>query len=291
MPTNKVLFLWKYLCSNTFREKAHQVIFEAETPAGKLFDVALLIAIVTSVMVVLLETVKSYNQDYWRIFYILEWIFTILFTLEYAMRLYVVHKPLRYSTSFYGIVDLLSILPTYLSLFFMGAQSLLVIRILRLLRVFRIFKLWQFIKEANHLATALFRSRVKISVFLLFIVLLVTIIGALIYLIEGEQPDTDFTSIPKSIYWAIVTMTTVGYGDITPKTTLGQFLSAIVMILGYAVIAVPTGIVSVEMFRTPDKKPSTDYCRYCGREGHDADAVFCKYCSKKLNEPANRETN
>lgn len=277
--------LWRIWHSNAFKDKMHEIIFEAETHTGKLFDVVLLIAIISSVLVVILESVSGYRTTYWSIFYILEWIFTFFFSLEYLMRLYVVRKPIKYATSFFGIVDLLSILPTYLSLIFIGAQSLLVIRILRLMRVFRILKLTQFLKEGNQLKYALIASRVKIFVFIFFILLMVTIIGAVMYLVEGGRPDTTFTSIPKGIYWAIVTLTTVGYGDITPITTLGQFLSAIVMIMGYAVIAVPTGIVSVELFKSnPTVKVTTTSCRHCGKEGHDMDAKYCKYCSELLNQ-------
>jgi voltage-gated potassium channel len=268
---------------NSLKVKLHEIIFEADTPAGKAFDVALLIAIVASVLAVVLETVGRYQFTHGNIFHALEWIFTILFTIEYLLRLYSVRHPLKYATSFYGVVDLLAILPTYLSVIFASAQSLLVIRILRLLRVFRIFKLAHFLKESRQLVRALKASRAKISVFLFFILLMVTIIGAVMYLVEGSQGNSNFSSIPRSMYWAVVTLTTVGYGDITPTTELGQFLSAIVMVMGYAVIAVPTGIVSVELFRTPKEGISTQACRYCGKEGHDADADFCKYCGNSLH--------
>jgi voltage-gated potassium channel len=190
---------------------------------------------------------------------------------------------MKYAKSFFGIVDLLAILPTFLSLFFAGAQSLLVIRLLRLMRVFRIFKLWHFLKEGRQLVKAMEASRPKITVFMLFVLILVTLIGSVMYLVEGGQEDSGFSSIPQSIYWAVVTLTTVGYGDITPGTDLGKFLSAVVMILGYAVIAVPTGIVSVELFAA-QKHSNTQACRYCSKEGHDDDAVHCKYCGEVLNE-------
>ncbi|MCB0522014.1 MAG: ion transporter [Lewinellaceae bacterium] len=267
---------------NTTKEKLHEIIFEADTPAGKAFDVALLVAIVASVLVVILESVKEYQEQYGDFLYILEWIFTIFFTIEYILRLYSVYKPLKYSTSFFGIIDLLAILPTYLSLFISGTQTLLVIRILRLLRVFRIFKLGHFLIEGDVILRSLKASRAKITVFLFFILLMVTIIGSVMYIVEGGQENSGFTSIPRSIYWAIVTLTTVGYGDITPTTEIGQLLSALVMILGYAVLAVPTGIVSAEMIKTA-KKTTTQACRYCGKDGHDDDAMHCKYCGQKLH--------
>ena len=265
------------------KEKIHEVIFEADTPLGKRFDITLMVIIVLSVVVVLLETVPSLQEKYGNFFYILEWIFTVIFTIEYILRLYCVYRPLKYAKSFFGIIDLLAILPTYLSVFIIGAQSLLVIRILRLMRVFRIFKLWHFLTEGRQLVKALQASRAKITVFMLFVLLMVTIIGSIMYIIEGGQENTGFSSIPQSIYWAIVTLTTVGYGDITPTTDFGRFLSAIVMILGYAVLAVPTGIVSVEIFKS-SRVTNTQACRYCAQEGHDDDAVFCKYCGERLND-------
>ena len=268
------------------KEKIHEVIFEAETPAGKLFDVLLMVAILLSVVAVVLETVPSFQAEHGKLLYILEWVFTIFFTIEYLLRLYCVYRPMKYAKSFFGIIDLLAILPTYLSFFIIGAQSLLVIRILRLMRIFRIFKLGHFLAEGDQLMRALKASRAKITVFMLFVVLLVTIIGAVMYLVEGGQEGTGFSSIPQSIYWAIVTLTTVGYGDITPVSDFGKFLSAVVMILGYAVLAVPTGIVSVELFKT-NKKHSTQSCRYCATEGHDDDAVYCKRCGERLNDIEN----
>ncbi len=265
-----------------FKERLHEIIFEADTPEGKAFDVALLIAIVASVLVVILESVKEYQLKYGEWLYVFEWIFTIIFTIEYLLRLYTVNKPIKYASSFFGIIDLLAILPTFLSLIITGAQTLLVIRILRLLRVFRIFKLGHFLIEGDVLLRSLKASRVKITVFLFFIVLMVTIIGAVMYLVEGGQGNEGFSNIPKSIYWAVVTMTTVGYGDITPTTEIGQFLSALVMILGYAVLAVPTGIVSAEMIRT-NRRLNTQNCRFCGKEGHDDDASFCKSCGHQLD--------
>lgn len=268
---------------NSLKEKLHEIIFEADTPAGKAFDVALLIAIIASVLAVIFESVTEYQLRYGGLLYTLEWIFTIFFTLEYVLRLYCVHKPLKYAKSFFGIIDLLAILPTYLSIFVLGAQTLLVIRVLRLMRIFRIFKLGHFLKEGAIIARSLKASRAKITVFLLFVTLMVTIIGSVMYLIEGGQGNEGFSSIPMSIYWAIVTLTTVGYGDITPTTEIGKMLSALVMILGYAVLAVPTGIVSAEMIRT-SYRTNTQACRFCGKEGHDDDARHCKYCGEVLNK-------
>lgn len=271
---------------NPLKEKIHEIIFEADTPVGKFFDIILLVIIAISVLVVMLETVDYINVQFHDLFYVLEWIFTIIFTIEYALRLYCVYRPLKYATSFFGIVDLLAIIPTYLSFFIAGSQTLLVIRGLRLLRVFRILKLGHFLKEGQIITAALKASRIKIEVFLFFIMLMVVIIGSVMYLIEGAGGNEQFSSIPRSIYWAIVTLTTVGYGDITPSTEIGQFLSAVVMILGYAIIAVPTGIVSAEFISHQKEITSsnTQACRYCGEEGHDDDALYCKYCGEELNE-------
>ncbi len=265
--------------------KIHEVIFESHTPAGKLFDVVLFLVIIASVLVVMLESIRDLRAGYGRFFYLLEWAFTFFFTVEYALRVYCLKKPSVYVFSFFGIIDLLAILPTYISWLLPGAQSLLVIRILRLLRIFRVFRLRQYFTEGKYMMQALKASQRKIAVFMFFIVLMVIVFGSLMYLIEGGLPDSGFTSIPRSIYWAIVTLTTVGYGDITPVTALGQFISAIVMILGYAVIAVPTGIVSAEMLRThPDVDITNFACPDCGREGHAPDAVHCKYCGAHLRE-------
>jgi len=267
------------------KEKLHEIIFEADTKAGKTFDIILMVLILLSVFVVLLESVPQYHDKYINTFIALEWIFTIFFTVEYALRLYCVYKPRKYALSFFGIVDLLSIIPTYLSLLITGTQYLIVIRALRLLRVFRIFKLVKFLNEGNIIIRALIKSRAKILVFMLFILLMVTILGSIMYLIEGEK-NPEFDSIPRSIYWAIVTLTTVGYGDISPDTTLGQMIASFVMLLGYAVLAVPTGIVSAELVKDNIKraKTNTQFCRYCAREGHEDDAKFCKYCGEILNE-------
>lgn len=270
---------------NQIRDRIHEIIFEADTKAGKRFDLIIMILITLSVFTVMLESVSSIQWEYSEIFYVLEWIFTIVFSIEYILRLYSVRYPLRYATSFYGIIDLLAIIPTYLSVFFLGTQSLLVIRALRLMRVFRIFRLGHFMSEGIIIMRAMQASRVKISIFLFFIIIVVTIIGAVMYLVEGSYEGSPFTSIPTSVYWAIVTLTTVGFGDITPVTGLGQFLSAVVMVLGYAVIAVPTGIVSSEIIQGSKLvHENTQACRYCAREGHADDAVFCKYCGNILND-------
>jgi voltage-gated potassium channel len=266
----------------SLRSRVHEVIFEADTPPGKAFDVILLIVIAASVIVVMLESIERIHDNFGVFFYRLEWFFTIIFTIEYLLRLYSVKRPLQYATSFFGVVDLLAILPTYLSLLAIGAQQLIIIRALRLIRIFRIFKLGHFLNESEVIISSLRASRAKITVFLTFVLLMVIIIGSTMYVIEGAE-NPSFSDIPRSIYWAIVTLTTVGYGDITPITAVGQFLSAAVMILGYAVLAVPTGIVSAEMvFRK--SQHTTQACQYCGKEGHDHDATYCKYCGEELHE-------
>ena len=263
-----------------WRLKLHEIIFEADTPAGKWFDVLLILSILVSVVMVMLDSVSAIQETHGRLLLVGEWFFTILFTIEYVFRLISVGRPMAYATSFFGIVDLLAILPTYLSIFVPGAQYLLVIRILRVLRIFRIFKLVQYLGEARLLLQALRASRRKITVFLFTVLTLVTIFGSLIYLIE--DPKDGFTSIPKSIYWSIVTLTTVGYGDISPQTNIGQLIAAMIMITGYAIIAVPTGIVTVELSHAFRRKISTQACPECSAEGHDSDAKFCKYCGSRL---------
>jgi len=262
------------------RNTIHEIIFEADTPAGKAFDVSLMVLIILSVVAVMLESTSSIEIRYGGLLRTFEWVVTIIFTIEYILRLYCVGKPARYARSFFGIVDLLAILPTYLSLIIPGAQSLLVIRALRLLRVFRVLKLAHYVGEASELRAALRASARKIIVFLGAVLTIVVIVGSLMYLIEGEK--NGFTSIPVSIYWAIVTMTTVGYGDIAPHTPLGKILASAIMIMGYGIIAVPTGIVSVELAGVTRRKISTQACPECGAGGHDADAVHCKYCGGKL---------
>ncbi|PTX20221.1 voltage-gated potassium channel [Pontibacter mucosus] len=266
------------------RKKLYRIIFEADTAAGKAFDVALLILIISSVVVVSLESIVSLRRNYLQLFLILEWAFTVIFTIEYFLRIYSTPRPVKYIFSFFGLVDLLAILPTYLSLFILGSQYLLVVRVLRLLRIARIFKLTRFINEGQVLTRALRASATKIAVFLGTVSLLVVIIGSLMYVIEGRE--NGFTSIPKSIYWTIVTLTTVGYGDIAPQTTLGQFVASLVMIMGYGIIAVPTGIVTVEMSRSDRANLTQQVCPNCHAEGHQADAAYCYRCGYKFSELA-----
>ncbi len=265
---------------HSWRKKSFEIIFEADTPAGKWFDIVLIICILLSVIVVMLDSVSSIGTKYGKFLYALEWFFTILFTAEYIMRLICVGRPIRYAVSFFGIVDLLAILPTYMSLIFFGSRYLAVVRVLRVLRIFRVLKLGHHTKEATVLRRALYASRRRILVFLFVVLTLVVIIGSLIYVIEGKE--SGFTSIPRSVYWAIVTLTTVGYGDISPQTGPGQLLAAIVMILGYSIIAVPTGIVTVELSHAHKEQLSTQVCPGCSAEGHDADAGYCKFCGTKL---------
>jgi len=265
---------------SAWRQRLHEIIFEADTPAGKAFDVALIVAIVLSVAAVMLDSVSDIRQSYGLWLTYIEWTFTLLFTFEYIVRLACVTRPSRYMTSFFGVIDLLAIIPTYASLIFPGGQYLLVIRILRVLRVFRVLKLVQYLGEANALRLAMRQSRRKIFVFMLTILMLDVIMGALMYLIEGEA--NGFTSIPRSVYWAIVTTTTVGYGDISPITSFGQSIAAMMMITGYSIIAVPTGIVGVELAYAMKKGVSTQCCKSCSQEGHDADATYCKFCSAEL---------
>ncbi len=268
-----------------WRERLRVIIFEADTPAGKAFDVALLVAIAASVLTVMLESVAEIRVDFGQQLTAAEWGFTLLFTLEYGLRLASVPRPSSYAKSFFGIVDILAILPTYLSLLIPGAESLLVIRGLRLLRIFRVFKLGQFLGEASVLQAALTASRHKITVFLGTIAIVVTILGAAMYLIEGEE--NGFTSIPISIYWSIVTMTTVGYGDIAPQTVAGKALAAVVMILGFSMIAVPTGIVTAGIVESvaQARRVTTRCCPMCMSEGHELTATYCKDCSAPLEVP------
>lgn len=266
--------------ATNWRESLHEIIFEADTTAGKAFDVALLVSILLSVLAVMLESVDSLRVDYGFELRAVEWFFTILFTIEYFARIIVIKRPSKYIFSFLGIVDLISVIPTYLSLIILGSQSLLVIRVIRLLRVFRIFKLSRYMGEAKIISKALSASRQKITVFLGFVIITVIIVGTLMYLIEGKA--NGFTSIPRSIYWAIVTLTTVGYGDIAPLTVFGQTIASVLMILGYAIIAVPTGIVTSEFAMAKKQSLNTQSCPSCSQEGHDDDATHCKYCGSKL---------
>jgi voltage-gated potassium channel len=263
------------------KERLYEIIFEADTRAGKAFDIVLLCLIVLSLVSVMLESVGQLQERYGDLFHHTELAITGIFTLEYFTRMYVVRRPFTYIFSFYGLVDLVAILPTYLAFFFVGAQSLLVIRGLRLVRIFRIFKMARYTSAARTIVQSLLNSWAKISVFLLGVLTIVIIIGATMYLIEG--PASGFDSIPKGIYWAIVTLTTVGFGDITPITPIGQVFASFVMLLGYAIIAVPTGIVTVEMVRQMSGEMTTQVCPECLKEGHTHDAKHCKYCGAELN--------
>ena len=257
----------------------HEIIFEADTPAGRKFDILLIWAIILSVCVVMLESVSSIRAQHQSLLTTLELAFTLLFTCEYILRLYSVRKAIAYATSFYGVIDLISILPTWLALVIPNAQYLIILRLFRVLRIFRVLKLAQYLSESRQLVTALKASRRKITIFLCFVLTLATLFGALLYVVEGEK--NGFTSIPRSIYWAIVTLTTVGYGDISPKTDIGQAIASVVMVLGYSILAVPTGIVSAEIAKT-DSHISTQACPACAKDGHDTDANHCKYCGCQL---------
>lgn len=265
---------------NPLRARLHEIIFEADTAAGRFFDLALIWSILISVAAVMLESVAAVRIRYGAGLTSVEWFFTILFTLEYLLRLWCIGRPLRYATSFFGVVDLLAVLPTYLSLLLPGSQYLLVIRILRVLRIFRVLKLMQFTREGQVMIRALRAAFHKIIVFFATVITLVVIFGSVMYIIEGEAHG--FTSIPRSIYWAIVTMTTVGYGDISPQTALGQTISALIMLIGFTIIAVPTGIVASEMTRARVVQANTQVCPMCAAEGHDSDAQYCKSCGAKL---------
>jgi voltage-gated potassium channel len=267
----------------SLRHRLHEIIYEADTPAGKLFDVILLIAIVASVLFVMLESVDSVRAKYGDFLNIAEWVITVLFSIEYVFRMIAIKKPWKYVLSFYGIIDLLSTLPKYLSFFLVGSHNLAALRALRLLRVFRILKLARYMRESDRLIVALRASRAKIGVFLFFVLILCVILGTVMYLVESEE--TGFTSIPRSVYWAIVTLTTVGYGDIAPGTPLGQLISSVIMILGYAIIAIPTGIVGSEMVKASSKvHTNTQACPHCLHTTHRDDAIFCHQCGEKLNE-------
>ncbi|HYE54737.1 MAG TPA: ion transporter [Chitinophagaceae bacterium] len=265
----------------TWQQRLHEVIYESNTLAGRIFDISLLAMILLSILVVILDSVASLREQHGQLFTTLEWIFTIVFTIEYLLRLISIRQPLRYVFSFLGIIDLLAIIPSYLSILFAGTESLLVFRALRLMRVFRIFKLSHFISEMRFLGIAVRGSLKKISVFMLIVLMLVIILGSVMYLVE--KGENGFSSIPESIYWAIVTITTVGYGDITPATTIGKFVASLIMLIGYAIIAVPTGIVTTEMaLAARSKGQQHESCPRCGREGHDIDAKYCKVCGERL---------
>jgi len=265
-----------------FRHTLNTVIFGTGTPAGRNFDLCLIYAISASVLLVMLDSVEPLHRHYGEILFILEWGFTLAFTLEYLARIYCTTNRRNYLTSFFGMVDLLSILPTYLSLLLPGANILLVIRLLRVLRIFRILRLIRYLNEANVLLRSLKMSRRKVLVFFIAVLVLTAIYGSLMYVVEG--PENGFTSIPRSIYWAIVTMTTVGYGDITPQTVLGQAIAAVAMLTGYAIIAVPTGIITAELTAEIRRERINALCAKCSRSGHESDALFCKYCGAELGQ-------
>lgn len=279
MPGSKrQMAYWKY--------KLHEIIYEADTPTGKTFDILLFFVIIFSVILVMLESITSFDAKYHDYLFAAEWVVTILFTLEYIARIISIKNPSKYIFSFYGIIDLLATIPLYLSYFFAGTQVFLAIRALRLLRVFRILKLMRYLGEASQLGRALHASKVKIAVFIYTVLILSVILGTVMYLIEGA--DAGFTSIPKSIYWTIVTLTTVGYGDIAPQTDLGQVIAAVIMILGYGIIAVPTGIVTSEFTKQSkldrEVHSNTQVCPHCLEENHLEPAHFCHKCGSLLNE-------
>ncbi len=263
-----------------WRKRLHAIIYEADTPAGKAFDVVLLVLIVLSVTLVAMETVPGLPEWMIQLLWISEWVVTALFTVELALRMLVIKRPLRYILSFYGLIDLFSILPTWIAFFVPGVQALLTIRALRLFRIFRILKMAKMLDEMSELRHAFFASRAKMGVFLYGVAILVVILSALMYLVEGG-PESDFESIPQSMYWTVVTMTTVGYGDITPVTPLGKLLAVVMMLLGYSIIVVPTGILSVEVSRA-QKQTNTQHCDQCGLDEHVDEARFCHRCGAKL---------
>lgn len=267
--------------SVSFRKKLYDIIFEHDSPAGKYFDIALILCIIASVTVVMLDSVEEINAVYGDFFYYAEWFFTALFTIEYLLRLYSIDRPLLYARSFYGIIDLLAVIPSYISLLIPGTHYLLTVRILRILRVFRVLKFVEYISEANILMYALRKGAKKIQVFLFTVLTIVVVMGSIMYVVESNQ-ESGFTSIPISVYWAVVTLTTVGYGDISPASPIGQFIASIVMVLGYSIIAIPTGIMSVEISRARKKALSERVCHACSAEGHDEDAEYCKYCGQAI---------
>ena len=267
---------------SSFRQNIKTIIFGTDTRAGKLFDEILILTIILSIITVLLESVTEYRQQYGQILNSLEWFFTIIFTIEYFLRMYSVQIPTRYVFSFYGIIDLLAVIPTYISVFLPGSQALSVIRILRVLRIFRILKLFQYIGEVTHLVKAIIESKRKIFIFLFVIMNIVIILGSIMYLIEGSVAG--YTSIPKSIYWAIVTLTTVGYGDIHPITPMGQAISAIIMLIGYSIIAVPTGIVTSELVFSKSNNKNNIFCDVCEKNDLEKDSIFCSHCGAKIDK-------
>jgi voltage-gated potassium channel len=276
-----------------WRHRLHTFLFEADTLAGRVFDLGLLLAIVASTVAVMLETVEPIAAEHGRTLRIIEWGFTILFTVEYVLRLCSVDKPARYARSFFGVVDLVSFLPTYLSLFVPGAQTLLIVRLLRLLRIFRILKLVRFLDEQAEIRNAIWQSRTKIVIFIYTVLMIVSIMGGAMYLIEHDVNE-GFRNIPQAMYWAIVTMTTVGYGDVTPITVAGKLLSSLIILIGYALLVVPTGFVSAEFVSARARRErqanfTTQACPACLKEGHDKDAIYCKRCGAELNPTPTRE--
>lgn len=266
------------------RERLHEIIFEADTPTGKAFDVALIAAIFASIAVVILSTLPSAREEPWRSTYLaLEWAFTALFTAEYILRLLVVRRPWRYARSFFGVIDLLAILPAFIGLLVPGAERLLVVRTLRLLRIFRVFKLGRYLTEATALRKALLESRHKIAVFLVTVLIVVLIASAAMHIVEGNAGNRAFDSMPSAMYWAIITMTTVGYGDITPITPVGKAITAVLVLIGYSLIIVPTGILSAEFAGAATRRITTRACPSCMAEGHDAEAIYCKRCGQPLD--------
>ena len=275
---------WKGLKANeSLKKRLYIIIFESDTREGKLFDTVLIGFIVSSILVVILDSVFRFDTYANIGFQVLEYLFTAFFTFEYLVRLYCSPNPRQYAFSFFGIVDLLSTLPLYLGFFLQGARYLLIVRSFRLIRVFRVFKLFSFLNEGNLLMQSLWISRAKIGVFFLFVLILNISIGTLMYVVEGNRPDTPFTDIPASIYWSIVTMTTVGYGDITPITGMGRFLSAVVMLFGYTIIAIPTGIVSAALFEEGRHRKQERSCPHCRKQIDDTDARYCPYCGQLLS--------
>jgi voltage-gated potassium channel len=262
------------------RDKINEVIFGTDTPAGKGFDVILICLILLSVAAVILDSMVAFSKEYQTYLLRAEWFFTIIFTVEYAARIYSAKEPARYVRSFYGVIDLLSILPTYFNLLFPGLNYLLIIRLLRVLRIFRVLKLLRYLTEANILGRSIWLSRRKISVFFICVLVLATVFGSLMFVIEG--PGNGFTSIPRSIYWTIVTITTVGFGDIVPQTVLGQAVATLAMLTGYSIIAIPTGIFTAELSQEMQRSRQVTQCKACSRGGHDVDASFCKYCGETM---------
>lgn len=274
----------------TLRHSLYQIIYQSHTPAGRGFDIGLIFLILASVLIIILDSVEEISKHYGELFFTAEWMITIFFTIEYLLRIFSIHKPVKYIISFYGLIDLLSIIPSYLSLFIPGTHYLQIIRIMRVLRIFRVLKLVRFINQSNMLVNALLASRLKIAIFLFTIATLLVIFGATMYLIEG--PENGFSNIPVSIYWAVVTLTTVGFGDITPKTDLGRSVSAVVMILGYAIIAVPTGIFTAELsqeMKKQDVRSDKRSCPKCRKLGHNGEANYCHICGTALSTTAEDE--